>query len=247
VRSRRLHVNEPPRSEEAVLDPETSRHAARVLRLQRGDEVVLFDGRGREWPGTLLGVDRRAVRVRVGGERESPRPAGPRVRLATAIPKGRRMTTLLTMATEAGVDGVVPVAFARSAVTGSRPGKVEHWHRAMVEAARQCGRAWLPELEPETPLADLLARPPEPGEVRLLPTTRGVAPPLAEVLAAAAGAPGARLTLLIGPEGGFEAGEEEAAAAAGYLPCSLGENILRVETAGVVAVAMARAGRGSAG
>lgn len=236
---RRFLVASPPERGVAVLDPEVSKHAAKVLRLREGDPVVLFDGQGTEWPGTVLVPDRRGFRVRVGEPRAGVRPPGPRVVLGTAIPKGKRMATLLAMATEAGVDLVVPVAFAWSAVREPGDSKVEHWERTMTEAARQSGRAFLPVLEEETPLRDFLARPRTEGERRILPTTSESPPPLPDLLSR--GPMPSAVALLVGPEGGFAPGEEEAAAAAGFEACSLGPHVLRIETAGVVAVAMTRA------
>jgi len=145
------------------------------------------------------------------------------------------MTTLVSMATEAGVDRIVPVAFVRSAVRGAGASKAARWRRAAEEAARQSGRADVSGVEEEVPLADLLGRPAGPAEVRLLPTTFGDPPPLARVLASAAASP-AVVLLLVGPEGGLTGDEERAAREAGFLPCSLGPTVLRVETAAVAAL-----------
>jgi 16S rRNA (uracil1498-N3)-methyltransferase len=236
---RRFLVAAPPERGRAVLDPETSKHAVKVLRLALGDSVVLFDGRGTEWPGTIAGTSKKGVRVDVGAARAAARTSGPRLVLATAIPKGKRMATLLAMATEAGVDAVIPVEFVRSAVRGAGPSKVEHWRRTVVEAARQSGRAWMPPLEEERPLETLLAAPRAAGERRIVATTDGAPAPLATVIAS--GDAARSIVLLVGPEGGFEPEESRAIAAAGFEPVSLGDHILRVETAGIVAVGILRA------
>lgn len=235
---RRFLVEDPPRHGEASLDADTSKHVVKVMRLRPGDAVTLFDGRGTEWAGTLTAADRRGVRVAVGEARPAPPPPSPRLLLATAVPKGKRMSTLLSMATEAGVDAVVPVDCVRSSVRGVRPAKVEHWGRTVLGAVRQCGRAWIPAVEPEVPLPEFLRRPPAPGERRFLASTRPGSRPLAALLEGTAPPPAA--VVLVGPEGGFTDGEEEAAVAAGFLPCSLGPHILRVETAGMVATSLLR-------
>ena len=241
--TRRFLISVPPERGETVLDPDVSKHAAKVLRLKQGDAVLLFDGRGTEWPGTVEVPDRSGLRVQVGEPRAAARTPGPRLTLGTAIPKGKRMSTLLAMATEAGVDAVVPVAFAWSAVRGPGESKVTHWRRTVVEAARQSGRSWLPALEPEIALQEFLARPREENQRRFLATTEGD-PPLLAALLARDPRP-STVVLLVGPEGGFAPGEEEAARAAGFEPCSLGPHVLRVETAGVVAVAAVRGGGGA--
>jgi 16S rRNA (uracil1498-N3)-methyltransferase len=238
VSHRRFLVEGGPVRGEALLDPDTSKHVAKVLRLRAGEPVTLFDGRGTEWAGTLLSVDRRGVRVAAGEGRPAPRPAGPRVVLATAVPKGKRMSVLLAMATEAGVDAIVPVAFERSSVRGVRPSKVEHWRRTVLGAVRQCGRAFLPVLEAETGLPEFLARPRAAGERRFLASTRGRPEGLARLLAG--GPHPTTVVLVIGPEGGITEREEEAAVLQGFEPCCLGDGILRVETAGVCGVATVR-------
>jgi 16S rRNA (uracil1498-N3)-methyltransferase len=240
---RRFLVASPPERGRALLDPEASKHAVKVLRLAEGDGVVLFDGKGTEWDGVVARASRKGVLVEAGEARASARPPGPRVVLATAIPKGKRMSTLVSMATEAGAEGIVPVAFARSAVRGAGPSKVAHWARAIEEAARQCGRPWLPALEPEVPAAEFLARPRGEGERRFLPTTVGNPPGILAVLAR--GPAPATAVLLVGPEGGFTADEARAASEAGFEPCSLGAHVLRVETAGVTGVAILRVAGGA--
>jgi 16S rRNA (uracil1498-N3)-methyltransferase len=239
---RRFLVAAPPARGTAALDAETSRHAVKVLRLAEGDAVVLFDGRGTEWDGVIARASKKGVLVQVGESRATVQPAGPRVILATSVPKGKRMAVLVAMATEAGVDAVVPVAFTRSAVRGSGPSKVAHWARAIEEAARQSGRAWMPVLQAETEAAELLASRAAPGQRRLLPSTVGAPPSVADVLSR--GPAPDTVVVLVGPEGGFTADEEKAALAAGFEPCSLGPHVLRVETAAVSAVVLVRAAVG---
>jgi len=234
VSRRRFRVREAPEAGRASLDAETARHAVKVLRLAAGDAVVLFDGRGSEWEGVVERATKKGVLVRTGEAKASPPAPGPRIVLGTAAPKGKRATTLLAMATEAGADVLVPVLWSRSAVRGVGASKAAHWGRAVEEAARQCGRAWMPALEGETDLAEFLARPAAPGERRFLASTAGDPPPLGLLLAS--GPAPAAATILVGPEGGATEEEEAAARAAGFEPCSLGPHILRVETAAVAAV-----------
>ena len=235
---RRFLVRSAPDRGRASLDPEIARHAVRVLRLVEGDAVVLFDGRGTEWDGVIERATKREVIVAAGEPRASAVPAGPRVVLATALPKGRRATALVAMATEAGADAIVPVLFARSAARSSGPGAAARRARAIEEAARQCGRAWMPSLEPEVPFAEFAARPAAAGERRLVASPGPGVPPAPKALAD--GAPPKSVVLLVGPEGGLTDAEEAAARAAGFAPISLGPHILRVETAAVAAVVIAR-------
>jgi len=244
VSRRRFLVRVPPSGGRASLDPDTARHAVKVLRLAAGDAVTLFDGNGTEWDGVVERAAKKGVLVSTGEPRPSPPPPGPRIVLASAVPKGKRASTLLQMAAEAGADAIVPVRFARSAVVGVGASKTAHWARALEEATRQCGRAWMPALEPETALEDLLARPAADGERRFLASLAGDPPPLARLLAE--GPPPAVVTLLVGPEGGATEEEEANARAAGFGPAALGPNVLRIETAAVAAVVLVRGALGRA-
>jgi 16S rRNA (uracil1498-N3)-methyltransferase len=239
MKARRLLLEQPPQGGRAVLGPEVSRHAIKVLRLRPGDPILLFDGNGLQWDGRIVEATRGRVVAETGEARPSPPPAGPRVILATALPKGRRLARLVTMATEAGVDRIVPMVSSRSAVTTLSPSGLQRLARHAAEASRQSGRSRVPMVEGVVDLASLLGRTVPAGELRLLPTTTGEVPPLVEH------AERLRHTdsvlLLVGPEGGFTEDEETAARFAGFLPCSLGEGVLRVETAAVVSVALVRA------
>jgi 16S rRNA (uracil1498-N3)-methyltransferase len=241
VSARRLPVEEPPRGGRAVLDPATSKHARRVLRLGPGAAVVLFDGRGSEWDGVVRGTGKGGVVVEVRERREAPPPAPPRLVLAVSPPKGKRMATLLAMATEAGVDAVVPLACARTPEKAPGPARRARWERTILQAVRQSGRAWSPTMGEPRAFDDLVAAPAAAGVVRLLalpprgPGEEGGLPP------AEAGGVGIReIVVLVGPEGGFTPEEEAAARAAGLRPLSLGPFVLRVETAAVAAVVLLR-------
>ena len=111
----------------ARLDAETSHHTAHVLRLRQGDLVVVFDGRGARANATVGDHDRKGLSVQVGEVVNDP-PARPAVWLGTAIPKGKRWPWLVEKVTEAGVDIIQPVHFARGVAKGEgRPEKWRAW------------------------------------------------------------------------------------------------------------------------
>ncbi len=236
---RRLFVEAPPEAGVAALDPATARHAVRVLRMADGDPVVLFDGGGREWDGVIRRARKGNLLVDVGAARTAGRFPGPRVVLASGIPKGKRLSRLVSMATETGVDHLVLLVGRRSAVRELPPSALQRLRRTVAQAGRQSGRAWLPDIEGPVEVGAFLSRTIRPGEARLLPTTVGSPPPL-PALAPSLGT-AATAILLVGPEGGFTEDEETAARFAGFLPVSLGPAVMRVETAGPVGVAMVRA------
>ena len=208
-------------------------HLARVLRARPGDAITLFDGAGAE-------IDARVVRV---GRAETELEADPASRpgaagadaplvLLTAVPRGGRMDFLVQKCCELGVSRIVPVIADRS-VARPEPGRRARWEKIAREAARQCGRADVPAVAAPAVLAAALAAPDLPARRLVLSpeeTGRSLRALLPDRAATA---------LLVGPEGGFAPAEVEAARAAGCAPGSRGPRVLRVETAAIVAVALA--------
>ena len=221
-----------------TLDPDESRHAARVLRLGPGDDIRLFDGAGHAaWARVLnVGDTREPMACRVRGELEvTPRPR-PELTVAAALPKGSRAEDLLNQLTQVGVDRFVPLVCERGVVQ-AKANKVARLERAALAAAKQCGAAWLTSIDtPCTVNAALDAAEAAGHGVRLL-HPEGLAWPTEELarLPAAAG-----LWLLVGPEGGFTDQEVTDAKVRGAALWRLGPNVLRVETAAVAAAAVVR-------
>lgn len=222
------------------LPPEAAHHAVRVLRLGDGDEVVLFDGRGGEWRARLQrsGPAMRAVLDAFDADDREPPLA---VTLVQGLPAADKMDWIVQKCTELGVGAVRPVAARRSVVrlSGERmERRVQHWQQVAVAACEQCGRNRVPEVAPLVDLPHYLGMAARAGETRLLLM------PGAEIALSQMEKPSGGVTLMIGPEGGFEDGEVRAALAAGFRPVSLGPRVLRTETAGaaMLAALMARWG-----
>ena len=234
-----------------AFDREESRHLSRVLRLRPGDTVIAADGLGHDYTvrvetvgelatGTVLGVATR--------EAESPL----RLTLVQSVPKGDKMELIVRAATELGVARVVSVLTERTIVS-LEPGRwrerARRWQRVAKEAAKQCGRAVVPPVDVPRPLAEFLAAD-EPADLRLC-FWEGAAPAAGEgggqaglrdtTLAASLPASlprGARVEVLIGPEGGLSRAEVESARARGWAVVSVGPRILRTETAGPAIIAI---------
>lgn len=215
-----------------VLPAAAAHHAARVLRLATGDEIILFDGSGREWPAIIESIDRREVVVRATPARMVDRESPLSIILAQGISSGERMDYTLQKAVELGVTRILPIACARSVVrlAGERADKRrEHWQNLVVAACEQCGRNIVPEVAAIQTLAAWLA---EPSEPRL-----GIvfAPGAADTLHTLA-KPETQIAILAGPEGGFTPDEYQAATDAGFIPVRVGPRILRTETAALAAL-----------
>jgi len=238
MRLNRVHVGTPLASgTEVTLPAAAGNHIARVLRLRAGAPLVLFDGSGGDFRAEVAAVEGDRVRVRVGersaGLRESPLA----ITLVQAVSRGERMDFTLQKATELGVRRIQPVLSSRSVVRlddEQAAKKLRHWQAIVAGACEQSGRSLLPEVRAPLDLSRFLAEAPREGQ-RLVLSPSGPAS-LAGLASTAA-----RVELLIGPEGGLDDFELEAAARAGFAPVRLGPRVLRTETAGIVALAVLQA------
>lgn len=235
----RFHCPLPLAPGAAIALPPTAARHVQVLRLQPGDAITLFDGRGGEHAATVTRMGRSDVDAEVGAHDPVEREAGRAVHLLVGMPANERMDWLVEKATELGAASIQPVAAARSVLklSGERAAKRQaHWQAIAVAACEQCGRNRVPLVHAPLPLADALRGVPggvQGGASRLVLSLRPGTRPLRD----AAGAGDAPVWVLHGPEGGLTAQEEDAALAAGFLPASLGARVLRAETASVAALA----------
>ncbi|MBM4112723.1 MAG: 16S rRNA (uracil(1498)-N(3))-methyltransferase [Phycisphaerae bacterium] len=217
----------------AWLARDEAKHATGSRRLSPGDEIVLCDGSGRV-AVSRLGSERAddgsvAVTVERQLECEPPRPF---VTLATAVPKGDRWSTLLDMAGQLGVDGILPLDCERSVVPTSSIRR-DRAERILMESCKQAKRPACPQLlPPSTPLDAVRS-----GVGRGSGVV-AIAHPESEPLSRFVD--DSPLTILVGPEGGFTDREIAECGAAGAVLASLGTCILRIETACVAAIVRAR-------
>ncbi len=228
-----------------TVDGDDHAYLFRVRRLAVGDAVLIFDGAGGEAPAVAIEVGATSAVLELEAPRAVLRPA-PHVTVVQAVLKGERMDWCLEKLVEVGADAVVVAETERAVVRlddERREKRLIRHRRIAQEAARQCGRADVPPVDAATSLAQALALAPVAGAgVKL------VADPAAEGPLLRAVPPSAMtVALLIGPEGGLAADELVQAAAAGFVAVSLGETVLRAETAGAAAVFAVRAVRAAMG
>jgi 16S rRNA (uracil1498-N3)-methyltransferase len=217
-----------------------ARQMRRVLRLRRGDRVTAFDGTGVEYSVALVSL-RDEVALGSIEARVTP-PSEPRLEivLCQALLPREKFELVLQKATEVGVRIFIPLVTQRSlvparALDGRR---LERWRRIILEAAEQARRASVPSLEEPLSLADALAR--FRGHPSLLAWEQEETVSLRQAFGLLSGRPGAdRLTLFVGPEGGFARAEVAAARASGAMTVSLGPRTLRADTAGPLLAALA--------
>lgn len=212
-------------------------HALHVLRLTAGDPVTVLDGAGTVLDCEVAATGRRAVTLAVC-RRESRPPPGLALTLFQAVAKARAMEGIVQKATELGVRRLVPVLTERSVPrfsAGDTPPKLARWREIAIEALKQCGTPWLPEILAPAPLAAVLE------------TGRGFDLALVAALAPGAGHPRrlleefrarhpnelVKVGVWVGPEGDFTPAELEAIQRTGAHAVTLGERVLRCDTAAV--------------
>jgi 16S rRNA (uracil1498-N3)-methyltransferase len=216
-----------------TLPESAAHHATRVLRLRIGDPVTLFDGDGAEWHGTIASVGREVnVAVHAAGN-GIPEPAL-RITLVQSLPSGDKMDWVVQKAVELGVTAIQPVSAKRSVVKleGDRARKrIQHWQEVAISACEQCGRNTVPTVLPLLDFSQYLAYAHKEDGLRFL------LDPVDGHRLREMDKPEGHFSLLIGPEGGFDDSEIEAARSVGFVPLQLGPRVLRTETAGLAALA----------
>jgi 16S rRNA (uracil1498-N3)-methyltransferase len=218
----------------AVLTPDQAHHLRAVLRLRAGEEVELFDGEGRSFSGK---IEYRGTDIHVGAleKLELQRESRCSFVLAPALIKADRFEWILQKGTELGVDEIVPLEthFAAVHIPASRlESRLKRWQRIVTEASKQSRRLTVPKIQAPLPWEALLASPEYAACARFMLYEKAgermrKAPPDLD-----------RVLLCVGPEGGWEASEAQAAEQAGFQLVNLGSRILRAETAALAAISI---------
>jgi 16S rRNA (uracil1498-N3)-methyltransferase len=231
VRASRLQLESgPPRAE---LDSDAVYYLRHVLRLGQGAKLLLFDGSGREYLAEVTESRPNRVELKILSTARPEVESPLRLTLAQALLKGNAFDRVLTDATELGAHAVVPVLSARTvpqARSREAEAKLKRWQKILEAAAAQSGRVLVPRIEYPISLEEFIRR-----------DCKGQKLVLWEGAGPGAGLPekcDQEIALLVGPEGGFEENEVQAALAQGFRVWSLGPRILRADTAGPAALAV---------
>jgi len=215
----------------SISDAEQLHYLKDVLRLKVNDEVIIFDGKGNEYVCSITGLNRKQVVFTV---KASKRTESKKFKLtvACAIPKMAKMDEIINNLTQLGVDCIIPMETDRVIVkldNSKKEARLKRWRKIAQSAAQQSQRGSMPLIEPITRIETVLSRS-QDFDLKLIPTLSGERKHLKEVLAESK--PG-NILVLIGPEGDFTPQEIERAKSAGFIPISLGDSVLRVETAAI--------------
>ena len=221
---------------EAVVTGEDVRHIATVLRMKTGDELLLSDGEGTEYAVKIKHIEQSGITTEVTGQSKQE-IRYPRITLGQGLPKSDKMDFIVQKATELGASNIIPLVTERTIVKiRDEEKRIVRWQKIAREAAMQSNRPDITKLLPIRRFDDYLRTlDPGPRTLLLLPWEEGTEP-IKNVLRQNPSAK--NIIVIIGPEGGFSKTEAGAARTRGFLPVSLGPNILRTETAAIAVLSM---------
>ena len=237
-----------PQVEKGMLrmEGEEVKHIRKVLRLRAGDEIVVFDGSGKEFEGTIVEEGLSSVVIKVQNVASPKRDSPVEVTLAQSLLKGEKMDYLVQKATELGVKEIIPFISSRSVPLLDKSGRLKRhhrWERIAIEASKQCGRGVIPEIESLQDYSEMLQKV-SPNTLRLILWERE-GTKLKGILERSKERK--KIFFVIGPEGGFSQEEVEQAERAGFIPVTLGKRILRAETASLCFLSILQYERGDIG
>ncbi|KFA96174.1 16S rRNA (uracil(1498)-N(3))-methyltransferase [Vibrio sp. ER1A] len=214
-----------------ALSEDAAGHVSRVLRMKEGQEVLLFDGSGHEFPATITQIGKKNVDVdiqeKVSASIESPLD----LHLGQVISRGDKMEFTIQKSVELGVNTITPLISERCGVKLDAKRfekKLQQWQKIAISACEQCGRNTIPEIRPIMSLEQWCAEPSEALKLNLHPRAKYSINTLPE--------PVTKVRLLIGPEGGLSAQEIEMTEQYQFEETLLGPRVLRTETAALTAI-----------
>lgn len=231
MRQPRIYDPQPLACDSLVtLGSDGANHVGRVLRMQPGEIIRLFNGDGNDYPATLQEVSKKQVVAEINSVNVLHNESPLALTLGQVISRGDRMDFVIQKSVELGVKQIVPLFSERCGVklSGERlEKKVSQWQKIAISASEQSGRARVPEITPVQQLADWVKAPFTGHSLTLSPYAT-------QTIATLPASPRARL--LIGPEGGFTDEEVALASQAGFTDVLLGPRVLRTETAALAAI-----------
>ncbi len=211
-----------------------ARHISKALRMQPGDTVILFDGRGLEYPSTITSVAKSAIELHTSDAHDPGTESALEIELWQGVSKGSRMDTVIQKATEMGVSRIRPIYSQYGVVKldNERANKrVEHWQEIAISACEQSGRVKIPEILPVEKLEHALKNI-SSDDCALMLT-----PDAESSLKQWVNQTG-KIILLIGPEGGFSQAEQQLAKEHHVQTTAMGRRVMRTETAPIAALSI---------
>jgi 16S rRNA (uracil1498-N3)-methyltransferase len=212
------------------LVDDAANHVGRVLRMQAGDKLCLFNGDGHDYPAEITGTDKKTITVQIT-ERVDNRVESPlKIHLGQGISRGDRMDFAIQKAVELGVTEITPLFTERCGVkldAQRLQKRTEQWQKIAISACEQSGRSVVPTVHPAQNLDKWLAQHTNELKLTLDPWAKDTIKTLTPV---------SSVRLIIGPEGGFSEREVQLTTGAGFVAVQLGPRVLRTETAALTAI-----------
>ena len=213
-------------------------HIKDVLRLKAGDWVSLFDGRGNEYSGPIRELTYQAISVEIK-ERRVSADSDINITVACALPKKQKMDDIVDKLTQLGASRIIPLETERVIVKLDKQKKIarqRRWEKIAISASQQSKRSRLPVIEPIMNIQEVLSGS-KAYDLKLIPALSGKRKSLKEVFI---NAKAKNALVLIGPEGDFTSKEIDLAVRSGCVPVTLGNLVLRVETAAIAVASFIR-------
>ena len=233
MRISRVYTNETLSSGATViLTGNAAHYLGKVLRLDVGAELILFNGDGREYPATAISISKNAIEVSLGPPQTPNTESSLRTVLGIGISRGERMDLVVQKSTELGVSEIVPLFTEHCEVklnAERQEKRVEHWQQVAISACEQTGRVIIPVIRMPQKIAEWIESP--GAGLKLLCDHN-------ETGKLDGARPQGGIALLIGPEGGLSDSEISKARAAGFTGINLGNRVLRTETAPITALSI---------
>lgn len=226
------------------LSQAASHHLSRVLRLKAGAPVTLFNGDGMDYRAELLPApqgNHRQLAACIVDSRPNLNESPLKIHLLQGLSRNDRMDTTIQKSVELGVQAITPLICRHSRFKPDKQGsadrlerKLAHWKQVAISACEQCGRSRIPAIHAPRQLLQCLDQPSSEARIMLQPDA-------ARSLAGLPGIGATPCSLLVGPESGLSAEEQQACVSAGFVSASLGPRVLRTETAAPAAIAILQA------
>jgi 16S rRNA (uracil1498-N3)-methyltransferase len=221
-----------PRIENELLriEGDEVKHIKKVLRLKAGDEMIVFDGSGKEYEGKIIEVGPSSVEIRIQNSFISKKDSYLEITLAQSLLKGEKMDYLIQKATELGVKEIIPFFSSRSIPRFEKTVSLmrcRRWEKIAVGASKQSGRGVVPKIEPVQDYSEMIKNIP-PDFLRLVLWEKE-GEKLKEILEGSKEK--RKIFFIVGPEGGLSQEEVGLAKQNDFIPVTLGKRILRSETA----------------
>ncbi|MDW6093916.1 16S rRNA (uracil(1498)-N(3))-methyltransferase [Vibrio rhizosphaerae] len=214
-----------------TLSEDAAGHVGRVLRMQTGQDILLFDGHGAEYPAELVEISKKTVTAQVGEAEVNDNESPLHLHLGQVISRGDKMEFTIQKSVELGVNTITPLLSERCGVKLDQKRfekKLQQWQKVVIAACEQCGRNTIPEIRPIMTLADWCSEETQALKLNLHPRASYSINTLPT--------PEQGIRLLIGPEGGLSAEEIQMTKNHQFEEILLGPRVLRTETAALTAI-----------